>query len=91
MAHDTTKNQPLLIYVTGYGPFVGHETKNASWEAVQLLPDYHQINNGEHQLHIVRQEIPVVYEDVDRAVEQIWKHQPKVKPKKKIMLNNLLK
>lgn len=66
----------LLIYVTGFGPFVGHEEKNASWEAVRLLPTKHKVKNQSFQIKLI--EIPVIYEEVNKYVESIWKDDPKV-------------
>lgn len=70
-------SEDRLIYVTGFGPFAGHEQINASWEAVRLLPTKHTVRNQSFQLKLV--EIPVIYDDVNQHVERIWKHNPKVK------------
>lgn len=66
----------LLIYVTGFGPFVGHEKINASWEAVRLLPTSRKVRNQSFQIKLI--EIPVIYEEVNKYVENIWKENPKV-------------
>lgn len=64
------------IYVTGFGPFEGHETVNASWEAVKLLPDL--LNVKTFQYNIKKLEIPVVYSKSDDAVLRIWDEKPAV-------------
>ncbi|XP_055713793.1 pyroglutamyl-peptidase 1 [Phlebotomus papatasi] len=63
-----------LIFVTGFGPFAGHESCNASWEAVKLLPD--EITVHEQRYRLQKREIPVVYRDVDRNVSEIWDQNP---------------
>lgn len=72
------ENSELRIYVTGFGPFVGHEKINASWEAVRLLPTERKVRNHSFQIKLV--EIPVVYDEVNKHVENIWKDNPKVLP-----------
>ncbi|CAH2009476.1 unnamed protein product [Acanthoscelides obtectus] len=54
------------ILVTGFGEFGVHK-RNASWEAVKLLPD--SIDG----ISIVKKEIPVVYNVVDSVVPALWK------------------
>lgn len=49
-----------VIYCTGYGVFKGHEEKNASWEAVKLLPE--RIETLGMTFIIKKIELPVVYE-----------------------------
>jgi len=69
-------SEESLIYVTGFGPFVGHEIINASWEAVRLLPTERTIRNKSFRLKLV--EIPVIYDEVNQHVERIWKDNPKL-------------
>lgn len=68
-------DENILIYVTGFGLFQ-KLTSNASWEAVRLLPTEHIVDGIKCSIKLL--EIPVVYEDVDRAVAVIWKENPKV-------------
>lgn len=72
----SVERKDYLIYVTGFGPFTGHEQVNASWEAVKLLPTKHQVRNQQLKIKLV--EIPVIYDDVNKHVERIWKENPKV-------------
>lgn len=62
------------IYITGFGKFTGHEDVNASWEAVQLLPDTVKIDSQVFKVN--KLEVPIVYEKVDQFVEKIWKTNP---------------
>ncbi|EAT46650.1 AAEL002225-PA [Aedes aegypti] len=62
------------IYVTGFGPFAGHEERNASWEAVKLLPDSYQHKDTTYRVKML--EIPVTYEAVDAVVPKIWNDNP---------------
>lgn len=66
-----------VVYVTGFGPFKGHEEKNASWEAVKLLPD--SITVREKVFTLRKEEVPVTYEQVNSKVPEIWKPNPKVR------------
>uniref|UniRef100_A0A182WBK1 Uncharacterized protein n=1 Tax=Anopheles minimus TaxID=112268 RepID=A0A182WBK1_9DIPT len=63
-----------IIIVTGFGPFEGHEERNASWEAVNLLPDVFLFRKDTYQLR--KYKVPVTYEEVDRIVPLIWNQQP---------------
>lgn len=49
-----------VIYCTGYGVFEGHEDKNASWEAVKLLPDRIEIFGNKFLVKKI--ELEVAYE-----------------------------
>ncbi|XP_050075569.1 pyroglutamyl-peptidase 1 [Anopheles maculipalpis] len=63
-----------IIVVTGFGPFVGHEERNASWEAVNLLPDVFPFRKETYELR--KHKVPVTYAEVDRIVPLIWNQQP---------------
>lgn len=65
-----------LIVCTGFDIFDGHNEKNASWEAVQLLPD--SVKFKDKNFLIKKLRIPVTYEGVDKAVPEIWNLNPKV-------------
>ncbi|XP_055637036.1 pyroglutamyl-peptidase 1 [Toxorhynchites rutilus septentrionalis] len=62
------------IFVTGFGPFAGHEERNASWEAVKLLPDRCSYKNVTYAIKKIQ--IPVTYEAVDDVVPKIWREHP---------------
>lgn len=64
------------IHVTGFGVFRGFTSKNPSWEAVSQLPD-HIEHNGQ-TIPIVKHQVPVTYEAVDKKVHEIWSTKPKV-------------
>lgn len=74
---DKSNSAVNLIYVTGFGLFGGHTEVNASWQAVRLLPSEWTLPDG-RQCQLKLLEIPVTYCDVDEAVQEIWKEDPKV-------------
>lgn len=51
-------------------PICRHEEKNASWEAVQLLPQSFKLNDKE--VSIEKYKIEVKYDAVDEIIEKIW-------------------
>lgn len=64
------KLYPDRVLVTGFEPF-GKDDKNASWEAVSLLPDMVE------DVKIIKAQLPVVYDEVgDRLKELIHHYQP---------------
>lgn len=76
MSTEKLDNHTNLIYVTGFGPFKGHEKVNASWEAVRTLPLQGSVGDIQYQLKL--RQIPVIYDDVNQAVVEIWKENPKL-------------
>ncbi|KAG5681455.1 hypothetical protein PVAND_010889 [Polypedilum vanderplanki] len=62
------------IIVTGYDVFEGHERKNASWEAVNILPK--EIKIDDKKFKIKKLKVEVKYAAVDKIVEEIWKKDP---------------
>lgn len=65
-----------LIIVSGYGVFMGHEEKNASWEAVKLLPN--KITIDDKNYNIEKIQLAVEYDDVDKKVHEIWSKDPEL-------------
>uniref|UniRef100_A0A182N986 Pyroglutamyl-peptidase I n=1 Tax=Anopheles dirus TaxID=7168 RepID=A0A182N986_9DIPT len=63
-----------IVIVTGFGPFAGHEERNASWEAVNLLPDVFPFGKQSYELR--KFNVPVAYDEVDRIVPHIWSLKP---------------
>merc|ERR1712130_2007 len=57
------KSQKLAIVVTGYGPFGKHKV-NASWEAVKRLKDLWNEEQGNKEVTLITEEIPVSYDFV---------------------------
>jgi pyroglutamyl-peptidase len=53
-----------------------HEEKNASWEAVKILPDTITISDVIYRL--MKLKVNVEYENVDERVEEIWKQNPEL-------------
>lgn len=66
----------VSVIFTGFGPFKGHEEKNASWEAVKLLPDEILVDGIKHQTRKI--EIAVTYEKVDMIIPELWNLCPQV-------------
>jgi len=65
-----------LIICTGFDIFEGHTEKNASWEAVKLLPNFLNFKNREFILKKIK--VPVSYKGVDEIVPEIWTENPKL-------------
>ncbi|XP_063700365.1 pyroglutamyl-peptidase 1 [Culicoides brevitarsis] len=76
MANIAQKATQNLIIVTGFDIFVGHEIRNASWEAVKLLPS--TIKHEEVEYSIDTLKVPVSYEAVDEIIPKIWARNPKL-------------
>lgn len=68
------KNSTIIC--TGFDVFAGNEDKNASWEAVKLLPDQIIYQNFTFDLKKIK--VPVSYSAVDKLVEEIWASEPLV-------------
>lgn len=73
---ESSKTPKNLIFCTGFDVFGGHEDRNASWEAVKLLPDTIKHQSIEYTLEKLK--IPVTYKDVDELIPKIWSRNPKV-------------
>lgn len=71
----TTMNKNLIV-CTGFDIFKGHEDKNASWEAVKLLPNTLEFKGKSFE--IKKELIKVEYDAVDQAIPKIWEQNPKV-------------
>lgn len=65
-----------VIHVTGFGVFRGFTSVNPSWEAVKQLPDH--INHNGQTIPIVKHQVSVTYEAVDKKIHEIWSKKPKV-------------
>nr|XP_027196541.1 pyroglutamyl-peptidase 1-like [Dermatophagoides pteronyssinus] len=62
------------VILTGFGLFRAYKI-NPSWEAVQLIDECQFGSN----IEIIKIQIPVAYNEVERIVEEIWtKYQPKL-------------
>lgn len=55
------------VVVTGFGLFRDHEL-NPSWEAIKDG----QLKINRPNINIITRQIPVIYQEVDKAVEELW-------------------
>lgn len=51
-----------------------HEDKNASWEAVKILPP--EIKVQDIKFSIEKIKVQVIYDDVDKEIDKIWSKKP---------------
>lgn len=73
---DMKNSNENAIHVTGFGVFRNFTVSNPSWEAVKQLTD-HIVHNGQ-TIPIVKHEVPVTYEAVDKKIHEIWSKKPRV-------------
>jgi len=57
----------MKIVVTGFGPFGDHKT-NASWQAVQALPNLWKLSEHKDDVELVVDEVPVSYDFIKTQV-----------------------
>lgn len=57
----------MKIVVTGFGPFGEHKT-NASWQAVQAVPNLWKLSEHKDDVEIIVDEVPVSYDFVKTQV-----------------------
>lgn len=73
---DMEKFPENVIHVTGFGVFRGFTSINPSWEAVKQMPDH--INYNGQTIQIVKHQVPVTYDAVDKKIHEIWANKPMV-------------
>lgn len=65
---DVNATKSDYVVLTGFGKFRNHES-NPSWEAIKN--DSFQIDRP--SIRLVKRQVDVAYQDVDAAVEELWK------------------